>query len=63
MGVPEDSSVVSKILGDALNLDKDATVDRSHRTLQPKPKPYEQPHAIVAKHHYHSESYQNPGDL
>uniref|UniRef100_A0A8C2HUP7 Transgelin 3a n=1 Tax=Cyprinus carpio TaxID=7962 RepID=A0A8C2HUP7_CYPCA len=35
VGVPEDTpattSVVSKILGDALNLDKDATVDRSHR--------------------------------
>ncbi|KAL1268574.1 hypothetical protein QQF64_033937 [Cirrhinus molitorella] len=59
VGVPEDTlvttSVVSKLLRDALHLDKDIIVDRSHRTLQPKPKPNERPRAIVAKLHYHSD--------
>lgn len=59
IGVPEDqlptTAVVSKLLKEALNIDKDIIIDRSHRTLQSKPSPGERPRAIVARLHYHSD--------
>ncbi|KAK3517586.1 hypothetical protein QTP70_012945 [Hemibagrus guttatus] len=47
IGIPEDNPcttlAVSDLLKKAFNNDKDIIVDRSHRTLQPKPKPGERP--------------------
>lgn len=42
---------VSKLLREALQLDKDVLIDRSHRSLAPR-KPGGKPRAIVAKLHY-----------
>ncbi|KAF7696901.1 hypothetical protein HF521_005319 [Silurus meridionalis] len=60
IGVPEgpNSSTtanVAVLLKEALSLEKEPLLDRSHRTLQPVPKPGERPRAIVARFHYHSE--------
>ncbi|KAI5105880.1 SH2 domain-containing adapter protein E [Silurus meridionalis] len=46
---------VAVLLKEALSLEKEPLLDRSHRTLQPVPKPGERPRAIVARFHYHSE--------
>lgn len=46
-------TAVAVLLKDAFSLDKEPLVDRSHRTLQPKPKPGERPRAIVCRLHYH----------
>lgn len=49
---------VSKLLREALHLDKDLVIDRSHRSLQPK-HPSGKPRAIIAKLHY----YQDCADI
>lgn len=51
---PNSSSpaAVSKILRQALHLDKDVKVDRSHRTLAPRKPGDDRPRVIVAKMHY-----------
>ncbi|CAM4672337.1 unnamed protein product [Leuciscus chuanchicus] len=56
LGVPEtpgsnSTTSVSKLLREALQLDKDVLIDRSHRSLAPR-KPGGKPRAIVAKLHY-----------
>uniref|UniRef100_A0A3B4ZJ67 L1 transposable element RRM domain-containing protein n=1 Tax=Stegastes partitus TaxID=144197 RepID=A0A3B4ZJ67_9TELE len=48
-------TAVASLLKDAFSLDKEPLVDRSHRTLQPKPKPGDRPRAIVCRLHYHSD--------
>lgn len=48
-------TAVAALLKRALALDEEPLVDRSHRTLQPKPKPGERPRAIVCKLHYYSD--------
>lgn len=59
IGIPEDNPcttlAISELLKKVLNTDRDIMVDRSHRTLQPKPKPGERPRAVVARLHYHSD--------
>lgn len=45
---------VSKLIKEALKMDKDVLIDRSHRTLQPK-RPDGKPRAIIAKLHYHQD--------
>lgn len=59
IGVPEDqlptTVVVSKLLKEALNIDKDIIIDRSHRTWQSKPRPGKCPRAFLARLHYHSD--------
>lgn len=60
IGVPEgpDSSTtaaVAAMLKEAFDLEKEPLLDRSHRTLQPKPKPGERPRPIVCRFHYHSD--------
>lgn len=59
VGVPEEvannsTMAVATLLKKDLYLDKEPLWDRYHRTLQPKPKAGELPHAIVARLHYHS---------
>lgn len=58
IGVPEDKPsttvAISKLLKEALNIDKDIIIDRSHRALQPRPRPGERLRVIVARLHYHS---------
>lgn len=59
MGVPEgpDSSsttAVSALLREALGMDKDVIVDRSHRSLAPR-RPGGNPRAIIAKLHYYQD--------
>ncbi|KAJ3606507.1 hypothetical protein NHX12_026028 [Muraenolepis orangiensis] len=55
IGVPEEAGTtpmaVSKLLKEAFELEKEPLVDRSHHT-QPKPRPGERPHAVVARLHY-----------
>ncbi|KAJ8399562.1 hypothetical protein AAFF_G00409730 [Aldrovandia affinis] len=51
-------TAVSKLLREALHLDKDLVIDRSHRSLQPK-HPSGKPRAIIAKLHY----YQDCADI
>lgn len=48
-------TAVAALLKDAFSLDKEPLVDRSHRTLQPKPKPGDRPRPIVCRLHYHSD--------
>lgn len=59
IGVPEEkpstTMAISKLLKEALNIDKDIIIDRSHRALQPRPRPGERPRVIVARLHYHSD--------
>ncbi|CAG5884007.1 unnamed protein product [Menidia menidia] len=60
VGVPEgpgtcDTAAVSALLKEAFALEKEPLLDRSHRTLQPKPQPNERPRAIVCKLHYYSD--------
>ncbi|KAF7701808.1 hypothetical protein HF521_001091 [Silurus meridionalis] len=60
IGVPEGpnsstTASVAVLLKEALSLEKEPVLDRSHRTLQPVPKPGERPRAIVARFHYHGE--------
>lgn len=59
IGVPEEKPsttvAISKLLKEVLNIDKDIIIDRSHRTLQPRPKPGARPRVIVARLHYHSD--------
>lgn len=60
MGLPEDpdtctTAAVAALLKEAFNLVKEQLLDRSHRTLQPKPKPGECPRAIVCRLHYHTD--------
>lgn len=45
---------VGKLLKEALKMDKDVLVDRSHRALQTK-RADGKPHAIIAKLHYHQD--------
>ncbi|KAL0185492.1 hypothetical protein M9458_021189 [Cirrhinus mrigala] len=59
LGVPEtpgsnSTTSVSKLLREALQLDKDVLIDRSHRSLAPR-KPGGKPRAIVAKLHYYQD--------
>ncbi len=60
VGVPEGpdtctTTAVAALLKEAFNLVKEPLLDRSHRTLQPKPKPGDRPRAIVCRFHYHSD--------
>ncbi|TKS86105.1 LINE-1 type transposase domain-containing protein 1 ES cell-associated protein 11 [Collichthys lucidus] len=60
IGVPEgpdtcSTTAVAAMLKEAFALEKEPLLDRSHRTLQPKPKPGERPRAIVCRFHYHSD--------
>lgn len=47
-------SAVSKLLQEALHLDKDPMVDRSHRSLQPR-QPGAKPRVIIARLHYYQD--------
>lgn len=49
------TAAVAALLKEAFVLDKEPLLDRSHWTLQPKPKPGERPRAIVCRFHYHSD--------
>lgn len=60
LGVPEGpdtctTAAVAALLKEALDLVKEPLLDRSHRTLQPKPKPGDHLRAIVCRFHYHSD--------
>lgn len=60
VGVPEapdtcTTAPVAALLKEAFGLVKEPVLDRSHRTLQPKPKPGDRPRAIVCRFHYHSD--------
>lgn len=60
MGVPEGpdtstTAAVATLLKEAFGLAKEPLLDRSHRTLQPKPKPGDRPRAIVCRFHYYSD--------
>lgn len=60
VGVPEGpdtctTAAVAALLKEAFDLREEPLLDRSHRTLQPKPKPGERPRAIVCRLHYHSD--------
>lgn len=60
MGVPErpdtsTTTAVTILLKEAFSLEKKLLLDRSHRTLQAKPKPGERPQSIVCRFHYHSD--------
>ena len=60
VGVPEGpdtctTAAVAALLKEAFDLVKEPLLDRSHRTLQPKPKPGEHPRVIVCRFHYHSD--------
>lgn len=58
VNVPEESSSapvsVSRLLRDALKMDKDVLIDRSHRTLQGR-RADGKPRAIIAKLHYYQD--------
>lgn len=59
-GLPEEHSTVgattvSTLLKDALGLGKEPVVDRTHRSLQPRPKPGERPCPIIAHLHYYAQ--------
>ncbi|KAL6476284.1 hypothetical protein MHYP_G00147830 [Metynnis hypsauchen] len=54
LGVPEGpdtctTAAVAALLKEAFGLVKEPLLDRSHRTLQPKPKPGDRPRVIVAR--------------
>ncbi|KAL6462804.1 hypothetical protein MHYP_G00292260 [Metynnis hypsauchen] len=49
------AAAVAAILKEAFGLVKEPLLDRSHRTLQPKPKPGDRPRVIVCRFHYHSD--------
>ncbi|KAI4884053.1 hypothetical protein NFI96_008794 [Prochilodus magdalenae] len=60
VGVPEGpdtctTTAVAALLKEAFGLVKEPLLDRSHRTLQPKPKPDVRPRTIVCRFHYHSD--------
>ena len=60
IGVPEGpdsctTAAVAALLKEAFDLGKEPLLDRSHRTLQPKPKPGERPRPIVCRFHYYSD--------
>ena len=60
VGEPEgpDTSTTAAVaawLREVFNLVKELLLDRSHRTLQPKPKPGDRPQAIVCSFHYHND--------
>uniref|UniRef100_A0A671URW1 L1 transposable element RRM domain-containing protein n=1 Tax=Sparus aurata TaxID=8175 RepID=A0A671URW1_SPAAU len=60
VGVPEGpdtctTTAVAALLREAFTLVKEPLLDRSHRTLQPKPKPGDCPRVIVCRFHYHSD--------
>ena len=61
LGIPEGSAnsstttAVSTLLKEAFKLDKEPLLDRSHRTLQPKPGPGDRPRPIIARLHYHTD--------
>ncbi|KAF4073207.1 hypothetical protein AMELA_G00256310 [Ameiurus melas] len=60
VGVPEGAdtcttAAVAALLKDAFGLEKEPVLDRSNRTLQPKPKSGERPRAIVCRFHHHSD--------
>lgn len=60
VGVPEGpdnctAAAVAALLKEAFGLVKEPLLDRSHRTLQPKPKPGDRPRVIVCRFHYHSD--------
>ncbi|RXN33329.1 putative transposase element L1Md-A101/L1Md-A102/L1Md-A2 [Labeo rohita] len=60
VGVPEGpntstTAAVASLLKEAFNLEKESLLDRSHRTLQPTPKPGDRPRAIVCRFHYHTD--------
>ncbi|XP_053193368.1 tumor necrosis factor alpha-induced protein 2-like [Scomber japonicus] len=48
IGLPEEHGTVSTLLKDAFGSGKEPVVDRVHRSLQPKPKPGDCPHPIMA---------------
>ncbi|KAJ8010204.1 hypothetical protein DPEC_G00072570 [Dallia pectoralis] len=56
LGVPEgpdtcSTAAVAAMLKEELGLEKEPLLDRSHRTLQPVPKPGDRPRAIVCRFH------------
>ncbi|KAL7868754.1 hypothetical protein SRHO_G00101380 [Serrasalmus rhombeus] len=60
LGVPEGpdtctTAAIAAMLKEAFGLVKETLLDRSHRTLQPKPKPGDRPRVIVCRFHYHSD--------
>lgn len=60
IGVPEGpdsctTAAVAALLKEAFDLGKEPLLDRSHRTLQPRPKPGERPRPIVCRFHYYSD--------
>lgn len=60
IGVPEgpdtsSTATVASLLKEAFYLESEPLIDRSHRTLQPKPKVGERPRAIVCSLHDHSD--------
>uniref|UniRef100_A0A3P8PDL0 L1 transposable element RRM domain-containing protein n=1 Tax=Astatotilapia calliptera TaxID=8154 RepID=A0A3P8PDL0_ASTCA len=60
VGVPEGpdtctTAAVASLLKEAFDLGKEPLLDRSHRTLQPAPKPGDRPRAIVCRFHYHTD--------
>lgn len=60
VGVPEGPDTctivaVAALLKEAFGLVKEPLLDRSHRTLQPKPKPGDRPRAIVRRFHYYGD--------
>ncbi|RXN13105.1 putative transposase element L1Md-A101/L1Md-A102/L1Md-A2 [Labeo rohita] len=64
VGVPEGpntstTAAVASLLKEAFNLEKEPLLDRSHRTLQPTPKPGDRPRAIVCRSTANLESFHN----
>uniref|UniRef100_A0A3B1IE24 L1 transposable element RRM domain-containing protein n=1 Tax=Astyanax mexicanus TaxID=7994 RepID=A0A3B1IE24_ASTMX len=60
VGVPEGpdtctTAAVAALLKEAFGLVKEPLLDRSHRTLQPKPNPGDRPRAIVCRFHYYGD--------
>ncbi|CAI5682159.1 unnamed protein product [Oreochromis niloticus] len=60
VGVPEGpdtctTAAVASLLKEAFDLGKEPLLDRSHRTLQPAPKPGNRPRAIMCRFHYHTD--------
>ncbi|KAF4075025.1 hypothetical protein AMELA_G00229970 [Ameiurus melas] len=60
VGVPEGTdtcttAAVAALLKETFGLEKEPVLDRSNRTLQPKPKSGERPRAIVCRFHYYSD--------
>ncbi|KAL7865919.1 hypothetical protein SRHO_G00111660 [Serrasalmus rhombeus] len=60
LGVPEGpdtctTAAIAAVVKEGFGLVKEPLLDRSHRTLQPKPKTGDRPRVIVCRFHYHSD--------